>query len=157
MWTFEVVVLALVAVQFFISTRRERSMDLLKKIKLSFCLWVFGLFIGGIFAYWTATLTSGLKPDYSTGVREGYIVKLSEKGVIFRTWEAQLQLGSGEQASLQNAWEFSIPRKDAELYAAAQAALGKRVRISYREWLIQPYSCGNSDYDALTLEVLPQK
>ena len=98
----------------------------------------------------------GFKPDYSTGVREGYIVKFSDqKGIYFKTIEGQLQPGTGKQASLQEAWNFSVT--DTKLASQINEALGKHVRLHYRQWLFPPITRMESSYEIVRLEILEKE
>ena len=49
---------------------------------------------------------------YSEGVRAGTVIKLSRKGVLFKTWEGQLNIRSfgavNSNNSLSETFEFSI-------------------------------------------------
>jgi len=99
-----------------------------------------------------ANLYNGLMPTYSIGQRDGYITKMSCKGVIFKTWECEMQVGSGQQAALQAPWAFSIP---ASLTGAVELAQGKHVRVRYGEWLILPSRLGKSSYLATSIEISP--
>lgn len=96
----------------------------------------------------------GLMPGYSVGVREGYLTKLSTKGVIFDTNEAQLQIGTGQMSALQEPWQFSIP--DAELNREARELLGQRVRVNYSEWLVGPFRLGETSYIAVSIEPISE-
>jgi hypothetical protein len=72
---------------------------------------------------------------YSTGSRAGYLIKASKKGVVFKTYEGELNLG-GVQTDPQtgtfgNIWEFSIVDKN--FYQKLQGYEGKHIKINYRE------------------------
>lgn len=115
-------------------------------------LWLLfgGLGIGG-----TSTIiiqsTTGLYPGYSQGVREGYLVKISEKGMIFKTWEGQIQIGTGQQAALQEPFSFSIAKTRKDLYEFVQTNLSAKVRIEYSEWICMPWRIGESGYEVISI------
>lgn len=74
----------------------------------------------------------------SKGTRAGTIVKLSEKGVLFKTTEGQLNLGglsydSGSPAS--SLWDFSVDSGEKEVIKNLEEANlnGHRVMLYYRE------------------------
>jgi len=72
---------------------------------------------------------------YSSGTRTGYLIKISKKGYVFKTYEGQLNLG-GFQDSPQgnivgNVWSFSL--KEYELYHDLQNLEGKQVQLFYHE------------------------
>jgi hypothetical protein len=93
----------------------------------------------------------GIMPTYAEGVREGYITKFSKKGFLWKTWEGQIQVGTGEQAALQAPHDFSV--SDAELAAEIRSRLGKRVVLHYRQWLVMPFSVGESGYDVVKIDI----
>ncbi len=93
----------------------------------------------------------GLYPGYSEGQRTGYLTKISYKGVLWKTWEGELQIGAGEQAALQTPFAFSVT--DPEVMNAIKANLGKRVTVEYREWLAMPYRVGSSGYEITKVTV----
>jgi len=97
---------------------------------------------------------SGVMPNYNKGVREGYITKLSEKGIIWKTPEGQLQVGAGEQAALQAPWEFSLDPKNTELRERVASMMGKRVRVTYEGWLILPYRLGDTNVNITNIELV---
>jgi hypothetical protein len=72
---------------------------------------------------------------YSSGTRTGYLIKISKKGYVFKTYEGQLNLGGfqdSEQGNIVgNTWEFSLKRDD--LYSTMQSLEGKQVQLFYRE------------------------
>ena len=78
-----------------------------------------------VFANWT----------FSEGTRAGYLVKMSKKGVVFKTYEGQLNLGGfqsgGQSGVIGNIWEFSV--KNDEVYQELQTMEGKQVKLFYKE------------------------
>jgi len=96
--------------------------------------------------------TTGLYPDYSEGVREGYVTKLCTRGLIYKTGEGELQVGTGELAGLKQPWHFSV--SDYVVWVKLQTNIGKHVRLTYKEWVFQPFWKGDSDYEIIDVEVL---
>ncbi|MCB0653009.1 MAG: hypothetical protein KDC85_17155 [Saprospiraceae bacterium] len=88
-----------------------------------------GLVVGGglymVYSNWT----------YSTGSRTGYLVKISKKGYVFKTYEGQLNLGGfktdDETGVIGNIWEFSLKNRD--LYEKMGTLEGKKVTLKYKE------------------------
>ena len=72
---------------------------------------------------------------YSDGSRAGYLVKVTRKGVIFKTHEGQLNLGgfqTNEQGQFSGTiWDFSTT--DREVYDQLQNLEGRKVKLLYRE------------------------
>lgn len=106
------------------------------------------------------SLTAGLYTvvvlnwSYSTGDRAGTLLKLSHKGWICKTWEGELVMpvitgASDEQHQPGDlggrTWNFTV-RDDAAV-ANLQAAVGKRVVLTYSEHKGVPGSCfGDTPY-----------
>ena len=77
--------------------------------------------------------------SYSTGTRTGIVIKLSQKGYIFKTYEGELNLGGiseGDGTIMPNRlWKFSVDRNNAMVYEAITQSEGKHVRLYYKEVL----------------------
>lgn len=131
----------------------KKSMDSgVKKTKSFFKKLTWILFIGAILAgvgyYLFATAT------YSKGTRTGYLIKMSEKGVVFKTMEGQMNLGgisSGEDAGLVgNIWDFSV--RDQYLYKKLASLEGKKVTLSYEENFRKIFWHGDTNYFIFDVE-----
>ena len=113
--------------------------DIKSKVKSIFKKVVFATVIIGL-----AILSFFYFGTYSRGDRVGKIVKVSEKGFLFKTIEGQLNVESFGAVRSQNAFsetfEFSIRKSDSAVIDSLKAAMtsGKRVNIGYVEkyWLI---------------------
>lgn len=75
--------------------------------------------------------------NYSVGSRAGELIKISEKGVVFKTFEGQVSLGgltmtgNGEDANIGNVWEFSVT--DRAVFEKMDQLRGKKVILTYKE------------------------
>lgn len=66
---------------------------------------------------------------YSEGQRSGELIKISTKGVVFKTWEGEMSQGiSGAQI-----FSFSMGSKNSELVAKMEQLQGSYVTLSYVE------------------------
>ena len=66
---------------------------------------------------------------YSEGVRSGELIKISKKGVVFKTWEGEISQGiSGAQI-----FEFSVLSRDEEVIQKLEEYQGKYVKLTYVE------------------------
>lgn len=116
-------------------------------------LGIFLLIIFGIFYY----LTFGY---YSEGKRGGFVVKLSKKGYVFKTFEGVLNVGGlYEGGGTLNAtqWEFSVDGSDKEPIAKIEEAIktGSRVSLTYEEkFFVLPW-VGDTKNLVTNVEVLP--
>lgn len=77
--------------------------------------------------------------NISNGSRAGVIVKISERGVIFKTLEGQIDIGSfgavKDANQLSQTFEFSVEKGSDDVYEALEQAslTGERVQIRYQE------------------------
>ncbi|HNR06661.1 MAG TPA: hypothetical protein PKM27_05040 [Saprospiraceae bacterium] len=75
---------------------------------------------------------------YSDGMRAGQVIKLTKKGVIFKTWEGELNLllmpSTNTQGTLTpNVWNFSVLNKDIANKVMQASATGERLELYYKE------------------------
>ena len=83
------------------------------------------LFSAGYYAWRTYAV--------SEGTRIGVLFKISKKGIVFKTYEGQLQLGGAQMMTQQSVWDFSA--KNAGVYQKLQDMEGKTVKCHYREMI----------------------
>ena len=94
-----------------------------------------------VFALW-ALIT--LNYTYSSGDRVGYVLKLSEKGWLCKTWEGELSM-QPRPGMVAEKFLFSV-RSDSIAHAI-QAAQAQQVSLHYEEHRGVPSSCfGETDY-----------
>jgi hypothetical protein len=90
--------------------------------------------------------------SYSEGVRAGTVIKLSKKGVVFKTWEGQLSLNSfgavKSDNQLSEVFEFSVEKGQDSLYHELEevSLSGERINLYYVErYAILPWR-GSTKY-----------
>jgi hypothetical protein len=81
--------------------------------------------------------------SYSEGFRAGTVIKLSNKGVAFKTYEGQLNLGmvlsegnaGVTSTEVSNIWEFSVLKSDTAVLRQLEQAMlnGHRAKLHYEE------------------------
>lgn len=82
-------------------------------------------FIIGIAGYFTVLYYA----TYSEGDRSGDLIKFSNKGYIFKTWEGEISQGiSGAQI-----FKFSVLDSDVEVIEKLKEYQGKYVKVTYIE------------------------
>lgn len=89
--------------------------------------------------------------NYSTGNRVGKVVKISKKGVMFKTWEGELQ-----QEDNPEKWAFSIRGSQEQVRENIDDAIeaNKRVKLYYKQkYIVLPWR-GDTDYLIYKVEVL---
>ncbi len=97
--------------------------------------------------------------DYSDGTRAGVPMKLSKKGVLFKTYEAQLNVGgmtNTPEGAIPTVWEFSIPKSNDSVIVKMNKAIdeGKRVKVYYNEKYMRFFWRGDTKYYAYDVEVI---
>lgn len=98
--------------------------------------------------------------NYSDGYRAGTVIKLSRKGLIFKTYEGELNLGmgihdAGSSVSVSNLWNFSVKSSDTECLAMLDSAMlsGKRAKLHYREKFVAVPWRGDTKYQVYKVEL----
>ena len=96
---------------------------------------VFLIFVVGIPLLQMLWGTIGVHIDYSEGERVGTIVKFSEKGLIWKTWEGDMVVRSG-YISYGDFWQFSIDNSDPNKEKLVEAIwdafkTGQTVQVRY--------------------------
>jgi len=66
---------------------------------------------------------------YSEGFRAGELVKISKRGLVFKTWEGRLSQGVSEEQQ----FDFSIQSSDNEVIEKLKELQGKKVKLTYIE------------------------
>jgi len=106
----------------------------MKKIIISSLLGVITLVIGiYAFVYFV---------PYSEGKRSGELIKFSNKGVLFNTWEGEISQGvSGAQI-----FKFSVVQKNTEVIENLQEFQGEYVNLDYVERYATFFWLGDTKY-----------
>jgi hypothetical protein len=79
--------------------------------------------------------------SYSDGYRSGQLVKISRRGVIFKTHEGTLNLSPN---GMMTAWEFSV--KNAEVSKQLREFEGKMIQVHYLQRYQVFFWQGETDY-----------
>lgn len=121
------------------------------KILKRILLIVIVLCIAGVFFITSA--------NFSSGYRAGVPIKISNKGVLFKTWEGQLNVGgltNSDQGAIPTTWDFSIPDDAEEVRAKIDQAItsGRRVKLSYKEKYVRLFWKGDTKYFVYDVELL---
>jgi hypothetical protein len=90
--------------------------------------------------------------SYSEGERAGVLQKFSRRGWICKTWEGEIAMYVVGGVAPQ-IWQFSV--RDEATVAALNKAVGRQVRLHYREHRGLPTSCfGDTDYFVDNVEIV---
>jgi len=109
------------------------------------------LLFGGVFIL---PMTGGLYKNYGNIQQTGYLTNFGEKGVIWKTWEGELQKGVGENASLENCFKFSTTDPDMIQKLQKHLSTKQRLRITCRQWLCMPYSRGSQNKEVVAVLII---
>jgi len=91
---------------------------------------------------------------YSEGTRSGNLIKVSTKGVVFKSFEGELNLGGVRmlEGLEGNIWSFTILNDD--VAESVKEFEGKRVKVYYKErYKTMPWS-GDTNYIVTEIEEL---
>lgn len=117
-------------------------------------LLVFSIF-GLIFLVITVKCWGGLNIEFSEGSRSGVIQKLSKKGIYWKTWEGELNLGytesdtdsKGHQTLRPAMFFFSVSSDEVAAKLKKAEIGGKRVTVDYKQYWLRGYDKGGTAYD----------
>ncbi len=84
-------------------------------------------------------------------------IKISKKGVVFKTNEGELNMGGLRVGSTSdglegNLWQFSI--LDEDVLDQLKASEGKRVKLSYKQRYKSMFWQGDTDYFIVAVEAI---
>ncbi|MDW8296077.1 MAG: hypothetical protein RMJ97_04255 [Raineya sp.] len=103
-----------------------------------------------VFLIWFLIMIFGV---YSEGVRAGVLDKFSKKGVIFKTWEGELRIGSEDRLNPQK-FLFSVNENEKEVIQKLLDYNGKQVKLHYKQkYWVFPWQ-GESDYFIYKVELV---
>jgi hypothetical protein len=97
---------------------------------------------------------------YSEGIRSGMVVKISKKGLLFKTYEGQLNLqtfGANKSPNIvSESFEFSVESDKADVIKVLEEASlsGERVSLKYTEHLAKFFWRGDTKYFVTEVERL---
>jgi hypothetical protein len=89
---------------------------------------------------------------YSEGYRDGYVIKFSKKGYVFKTWEGELRINV---LSLNDAkpWTFSVVNKSV---ADKLNTIDQRVyvKLKYKQYIMRAFFRGDTKYFIQEVQIL---
>lgn len=115
--------------------------------------------VGSILVLVIAGLLIYTNFTYSKGYRNGTVVKISDKGMMFKTWEGQLNIGAytnEDGGAPSTIWEFSVPGSNEQVLQDINTAIdnGKRVKLHYKEKLVTLPWRGDTKYLIYKVDIL---
>jgi hypothetical protein len=131
----------------------EKFVDKAKRKVRNFFRWFFAIVllivIGlGVFVIYV---------PYSEGVRAGKMFKISKRGVVFKTYEGQLDLETFGAAMdprnpLSQAFMFSVRDEQVVKQLEEVSLSGERVNLRYEEKFIKLFFLGETEYFVVGVE-----
>jgi hypothetical protein len=93
----------------------------------------------------------------SEGYRVGVPMKISKKGVVFKTYEGEMNLGgltSSAQGAIPTTWEYTVRHSADSVLAKIDNAIvrGERVKLYYREKFVTFPWWGDTKYFVFDVE-----
>jgi hypothetical protein len=117
-----------------------------------------GLFLALFVLVAAGVVWLALAADYSEGYRVGKVIKLSNKGYVFKTWEGTLDFGylqtDPQGGVATRIWDFSVAPGDAAVRADIDAAIAGdyKVKLHYREKYVRLFWRGDTNHFVTKVE-----
>jgi len=89
---------------------------------------------------------------FSEGYRAGELIKISKRGLIFKTWEGRLSQGVSEEQQ----FNFSVQKGDKEVLEKLKEFQGKKVKVTYIERFGTFIWLGDTKYYVKEVEILKE-
>jgi UDP-2,3-diacylglucosamine pyrophosphatase LpxH len=89
---------------------------------------------------------------FSEGYRAGELIKISKRGVLFKTWEGRLSQGVSEEQQ----FNFSVQKSDTEVLEQLKEFQGKKVRVTYIERFGTFFWLGDTKYYVKKVEIVDE-
>jgi hypothetical protein len=113
------------------------------------------LIIGG----YSAKCLGGVNWKYSEGSRSGVVQKISKKGIIWQTWEGELNLGYNTSRSNENGgttiapaiFYFSCSSDETAKKVQDAERNGDRVTVEYIQYFLRGWKYGGTSYDVVNV------
>ncbi len=87
---------------------------------------------------------------FSEGYRAGELIKISKRGLVFKTWEGRLSQGVSEEQQ----FNFSVQKSDKEVLEKLKEFQGKKVKLTYIERFGTFFWLGDTKYYVKEVEAL---
>lgn len=87
--------------------------------------------------------------SYSEGVRAGELVKFTNKGVMFKTWEGEISQGVSEA----QIFEFSVESGETKVVEDLNKYQGRMVKLTYFERYKTLFWLGDTKYFITKVEL----
>jgi hypothetical protein len=91
--------------------------------------------------------------NYSSGTRAGTVMKISKKGVLFKTHEGMLDVGT-----INDPWNFSVAANKREVLEKLNEVqkTGERVQLHYQEKFVKLFWRGDTKHFVVKVEKMSE-
>jgi hypothetical protein len=98
--------------------------------------------------------------NFSSGFRTGVPIKMSSKGVLFKTYEGEINVGgltNTSEGAIPATWAFSVRKSERDVIEKIDEAIvhGNRVKLLYHEKYTKFFWLGDTKYFVHEVEILP--
>ena len=119
----------------------------------------FRIAIVSIIGIFIAVMLFLIYANYSDGYRAGVPIKVSSKGKIFKTYEAEINVGgltNSSEGVLPSSWSFSVKASDELVLTKLDQAIeeNKRVKVYYHEKYAVLFWLGDTKYFVYDVQIL---
>jgi len=117
------------------------------------------IFIASVAGIFIAVMLFLIYANYSDGYRAGVPIKVSHKGKIIKTYEAEINVGgltNSTEGVLPSSWTFSVKAKDELVLEKLNQAIedNKRVKVYYNEKYAVLFWLGDTKYFVYDVQIL---
>jgi prepilin-type N-terminal cleavage/methylation domain-containing protein len=134
----------------------RKAFTLIEILVVTAIIFIFLSVIGG----GLISLFGGAFPHYSDGSRAGTVYKISNKGMIFKSYEGEMNLGgmAADANGQMTVNTFRFSAKDPTIVKQIEAAAnsGQRVTLHYNQYLIKPITI-DTEYVINKVETIEDK
>ena len=119
----------------------------------------FRIAIVSIIGIFIAVMLFLIYANYSDGYRAGVPIKVSHKGKIIKTYEAEINVGgltNSTEGVLPSTWVFSVKTSDELVLSKLDQAIedNKRVKVYYKEKYAVLFWLGDTKYFVYDVQIL---
>lgn len=94
--------------------------------------------------------------EYSNGERTGVITKISKKGVWWKTWEGEMNVGGistdKKGNAIPNVWQFTVIDDSIVEQIQRRAKHGNIITLHYSQKMSVPFWQGNTTYIIISVQ-----
>jgi hypothetical protein len=110
---------------------------------------ILSMFTGILLTLVILPMTNGLMEDYGEINQTGVLTNLTNKGLIWKTYEGELQKGTSNNSTVNRPFSFSVTNKDMIRKLKSYLGSKKIINIKCKQWLCMPFKRGSCDCEVI--------